>query len=55
MVLECNREIARQDESSSAIREEFELAAMRLADLERHLRALPRRFPAFRLVESRHS
>ena len=28
MVLECNREIARQDESSSAVREQFELAAM---------------------------
>ncbi|HEV7405606.1 MAG TPA: type II toxin-antitoxin system HicB family antitoxin [Chthoniobacteraceae bacterium] len=28
MVLECNREIARQDGSSTAIREEFELAAM---------------------------
>ena len=28
MVLECNREIARQGEPSSAIREEFELAAM---------------------------
>ena len=28
MVLECNREIARQDEPASAIREEFELAAM---------------------------
>ncbi len=28
LLLECNREIARQDESSSAIREEFELAAM---------------------------
>jgi hypothetical protein len=28
MVLECNREMARQDEPASAIREEFELAAM---------------------------
>lgn len=28
MVLECNREIARLDESESVIREEFELAAM---------------------------
>ena len=27
MVLECNREIARQDEASSVIREAFELAA----------------------------
>ena len=28
MVLECNRDIARQDESASAIRENFELAAL---------------------------
>lgn len=28
MVLECNREIARQDEPASAIRERFELAAL---------------------------
>ena len=28
MVLECNRDISRQDEPASAIREEFGLAAM---------------------------
>ena len=28
MVLECNREIAREDEPASAIREAFELAAL---------------------------
>ena len=28
MVLECNREIARQDGSASAVREEFELAVV---------------------------
>ena len=28
MVLECNREIARKEESPSAVREEFELAAL---------------------------
>ena len=28
MVLECNRDIARQGESTSAIRESFELAAL---------------------------
>ncbi len=28
MVLECNREIARRDESAAAIREAFELAAL---------------------------
>ena len=28
MVLECNREIARKEESPSAVREEFELTAL---------------------------
>jgi mRNA interferase HicA len=40
MVLECNRELARQHEPAESQRETMELAALlKLADLERHPRS----------------